>query len=44
MISIKKKYIYIDKIGKIQEKLNYQNAKVIELESELNKKIKILTC
>ena len=37
---INKKTKYIEKIEKIQEKRNYQNAKVIELESELNKKNK----
>ena len=35
---INKKTKYIDKIRRIQEKLNYQNAEVIEFESELNKK------
>ena len=39
MILIKKTQ-YIEKIEKIQEKLNYQNAKVIKLESELNKRNK----
>ena len=39
MILIKKTQ-YIEKIEKIQEKLNYQNAKVIKLERELNKRNK----
>ena len=39
MILIKKTQ-YIEKIEKIQEKLNYQDAKVIKLESELNKRNK----
>ena len=37
-----KKIKYIEKIGKIKYKLNYQNAKVIELESELNTKNKAI--
>ena len=37
MILIKKTK-YIDELEKIQEELNYQNAEVIKLESELKKK------
>ena len=40
MILIKSIYIYINELREIQEKFNYQNAKVIELESELNEKNK----
>ena len=37
---ISKKTKYINELREIQEKFNYQNAKVIQLESELNEKNK----
>ena len=37
---IVKKTKYIDELKEIQEKFDYQNSKVIELESELNEKNK----
>ena len=40
---INKKTKYIDELKEIQENFDYQNSKVIELESELNEKNKNIT-